>query len=509
MKNAVPIAFSATALSFAAVLGASTAMAGKADDSLSWASDSEPENVSPYHNNLREGVVLARHVWDTLLYRDPDTGDYHGMIATDWEWADDTTLDVTIREGLTFHNGDPLTADDVVFTFNYVVQPDSGVVTRQNTDWIGSAEKLGDHEVRIHLDEPFPAAIEYLAGPTPIYPKDYFEEVGLDGFSQEPIGSGPYKITDIRPGRHIEMELFEDYFEDSPRAESTIGNLTFRYIPDGETRMAELMTGGIDWIWRVPTDQARQLEQVPDVEVTSGETMRVAYLRMDAAGRSGEDNPFTKLEVRRALNHAIDRQAIVDSLIGGGSRVIHSACFPEQFGCSQDVMTYDYDPDKARELLAEAGYEDGFSTPIYAYREREYTEAVIGYLREIGITASLNFMDYAALRDRARAGDVPLDNQTWGSFSVNDVSAITSAFFTMNEDDFAQDEQLAEWLNEADTEVDTERREELYEQALQHIAEQAYWVPLYSYSTNYAHTDELNFQPYPDEVPRFYSASWK
>ncbi len=510
MTKLLPIAvLSASAVVITAMLSPPPAFAGKADDTLTWASDSEPENVSPYHNNLREGVVIARHVWDTLIYRDPETGEYKGLIATDWEWADDTTLDVTIREGLTFHNGDPLTAEDVAFTFNYVGDPDAGIVTRQNTDWIGSAEALDDHNVRIHLDEPFPAAIEYLAGPTPIYPKAYFEEVGLDGFSREPIGSGPYKITEVRPGRHVRMELFEDYFTDSPRAKSTIGTLIFRYIPDGETRLAELMTGSVDWLWRVPADQADQLEAVPDVTVVGGETMRVAFLRMDAAGRTGEDNPFTKLEVRRAFNHAIDRQAIVDALIRGGSRVIHSACFPDQFGCEQDVMVYDYDRDKARQLLAEAGYPDGFETDIYAYREREYTEAVIGYLREAGITANLQFLQYAALRDLARAGSLALDNQTWGSFSINDVSAITTTFFNLSGDDFARDEQVAELLRQGDTDTDPDKRKSFYSQALKRIAEQAYWVPLYSYSTNYAHTDELDFQPYPDEVPRFYSASWK
>lgn len=509
MTRFLPTAASVAALALAGAFAGSAALAGPATDTLTWASDSEPENISAYHNNLREGVVLARHIWDTLLYRDPDTGEYKGMIASDWRWVDDTTLDVTIREGLTFHNGDPLTADDVVFTFNYVQDPDAGIVTRQNTDWIASAEKLGDHEVRIHLDSPFPAAIEYLAGPTPIYPKAYFEEVGLDGFAQAPIGSGPYRVTEIETGRHVVMELFEDYPADSPRATPTIGNLVFRYIPDGETRLAELMTGGVDWLWRVPADQADHLEAVPGIEVTSGETMRIAYLRMDAAGRTGADNPFTHLEVRRAVNHAIDRQAIVDNLIRGGSRVVNTACFPEQFGCHQDVMVYDYDPDQARALLAEAGYADGFQVDIYAYRERELTEAVIGYLMGVGIRANLQFLQYAALRDLARAGQVAVDNQTWGSFSVNDVSAITTTFFNQDGEDFARDEQVTEWLRTADVTPDATERERLYALALERIAEQAYWAPLYSYSTNYAHIDALNFTPYPDEVPRFYAASWK
>ena len=180
-----------------ALVAAAPAFANKANDTLIYASDSEPENVSPYHNNLREGVIIARHVFDNLIYRDPKTGKYQPQLATEWKWTDPQTLDLTIRKGVTFHNGDPLTADEVVFTLNYVVSPEAKVVTKQNVDWIKSAEKIGDDKVRVHLVGPFPAAIEYLAGPVPIYPEKYFKKVGLDGFAKAPIGSGPYKVTAV------------------------------------------------------------------------------------------------------------------------------------------------------------------------------------------------------------------------------------------------------------------------------------------------------------------------
>ncbi len=185
------------AAAFAASLVAGPAFAGKANDTLVYASDSEPENVSPYHNNLREGVILARNCWDTLIYRNTQTGAYEPMLATSWKWVDDTTLDLVIREGVTFHNGDPLGPEDVAFTFNYVLTPEARTVTRQNVDWMKSTEVTGPHSVRIHLKQPFPAALEYLAGPTPIFPAAYFKKVGLDGFAKAPIGSGPYKITAV------------------------------------------------------------------------------------------------------------------------------------------------------------------------------------------------------------------------------------------------------------------------------------------------------------------------
>lgn len=496
----------------AALLAAApaTAYADKAHDTLTYASDTEPENVSPYHNNVREGVIIARHVFDNLIYHDLATGKYQPQLATDWTWVDPQTLDLTIRKGVTFHNGDPLTADDVVFTLNYAVNPASKVVTKQNVNWIKSAEKIGDDKVRIHLAGPFPAAIEYLSGPVVIYPKAYFEKVGLDGFAKAPIGSGPYKVTAVVPGKGVKMEKNANYWKGSPLGTPAIGKLEFRVIPDQETQLAELMTGGVDWIWRVQADQAKQLESVPNLKVLAAETMRVGFLQLDARGQSPGAAPLKDVRVRQAIAYAIDRKAMLDNLVRGGARIMNSACFIDQFGCTdKGVPRYDYDPAKAKKLLAEAGFADGFTIDLYAYREREYAEAVVGYLRAVGIKANLNFMKYAALRELSRAGKVPIYYQTWGSFSVADASAFTGAWFKGDEDDLARDEEITKLLKTADTTVETETRLKTYAEALKLIAERTYLVPLFSYSSNYAFTSDLSFTAQPDELPRFFQAKWK
>ena len=488
------------------VVAAAPAFANKANDTLIYASDSEPENVSPYHNNLREGVIIARHVFDNLIYRDPKTGKYQPQLATEWKWTDPQTLDLTIRKGVTFHNGDPLTADDVVFTLNYVVSPEAKVVTKQNVDWIKSAEKIGDDKVRIHLVGPFPAAIEYLAGPVPIYPEKYFKKVGIDGFAKAPVGSGPYKVTAVTLGKGVTMEKNTNYWKGSPLGQPSIGKLVFRVIPDAETRLAELMTGGVDWIWRVPEDQAKQLKTAPNISVLSAETMRVGFLQFDAVGNT----PFKDVRVRQAVAYAIDRKAMIDNLVGGGSRIMHSACFIDQFGCTdKGVPTYSYDPAKAKKLLAEAGYANGFTTDMVAYREREYAEAVIGYLAAVGIKVNLNYLKYAAMRTLIREGKAPIAFQTWGSFSVADASAFTGVYFKGSADDMTHDAEVGKVLAEADTAVDTDKRLSLYQQALKTIAEKSYLFPLFSYPANYAFTSELSFSAEPDELPRFYAAHWK
>jgi peptide/nickel transport system substrate-binding protein len=214
--------------------------------------------------------------------------------------------------------------------------------------------------------------------------------------------------------------------------------------------------------------------------------------------------------VRQAISYAIDRKAMVDNLVRGGSRVMNSMCFIEQVGCTEEgVKRYEYDPAKAKKLLAEAGYPDGFDTTIYAYREREYAEAMIGYLRAVGIRAKLNYMKYAALREESRAGKVPLNFTTWGSFSVNDASAFTSVYFKFGDDDVNRDPQVRDWLATADAATDPAARKENYAKALQRIADQAYALPLFSYSSNYAFTSDLDFSAQADELPRFYDAHWK
>ncbi|ETX16285.1 ABC transporter substrate-binding protein [Roseivivax halodurans JCM 10272] len=489
-------------------LSAAPAFADKSDDTLNVAFTKELENVDSYFNSSREGVVLQRAVWDGLIYRDPETNEYVGNLATSWEWVDDTTLEFKLREGVTFHNGEPFNADDVVYTVNYVAKEENGVKTQRNVNWMESAEKIDEYTVRINLKDKFPAAIEFLSGPVSMYPDEYYAEAGPSGMGLKPVGTGPYKVVDVTPGQHFVLEKNEDY-HDSPKGEPEITNIDIRTIPDVNTQMAEIFSGSLDFIWQVPADQAEKLATMDQFTVANASTMRVGYLQMDAAGRSGEDNPFTNAKVRAAVNHAINRQELVDALLKGESTVINTACFPSQFGCAQDVTSYEYDPEKARELLAEAGYPDGFETEFYAYRDRQYAEAIVSYLGEVGIETDFKMLQYSALRELNMDGEVPISFQTWGSYSINDASAMVSQYFKHGTLDSARDDQLLEWLDVADSSTDPETRVEYYTKALQRIADEAYWAPMFSYNTNYVFTKEVTYEPTPDEVLRFVDMSWQ
>jgi peptide/nickel transport system substrate-binding protein len=120
------------------------------------------------------------------------------------------------------------------------------------------------------------------------------------------------------------------------------------------------MSGRADWIWRVPQDQAEKMAKMPKITVDNSDTMRVFFLQFDAVNKKGRNSPVNKLKVRQAISHAIDKATIQKTLVKGASRIIHSACYPSQFGCTDDVLKYEYDPAKAKKLLAEAGYPNGF-----------------------------------------------------------------------------------------------------------------------------------------------------
>lgn len=485
------------------------AAAGKKDDTIRFAYNQAPESVDPYFNNVRIGVILGQLAWDTLIYRDPVTNEYRGQLAKSWTWVDDKTLEVDLREGIRFHNGEEFDADDVVYTMNFVSNPENKVLNTTNVAWIAGAEKVSKFKARIRLKESFPAAIEYLAGPVVIHPNEYYAKVGPKGMNEKPVGTGPYRIIEHVAGKLIRLERNPDYFRDSQRPAPKIGKVDIRIIPDPQTQIAEVMSGGLDFVMGVAADQAQAMAAAPNMQVVEGETMRIVFLNLNTQ----ETTPTPALRdkrVREAIIHAIDRNTMVKQLVGQKAKVIEVNCFPSQFGCDDSLaVKRAYDPAKAKALLAEAGFKDGFDVDIAAYRERHQTEALIGYLKAVGIRANLKFMQYAAMRDQVRGNKVGMAHQTWGSFSVNDVSASTPVYFKFLPDDINRDPEVRDLLQKGDTSVDPATRKAAYAKALGLITERALSVPLFFLTTYYVASGDLTFTAYADEMPRFWEMSWK
>ncbi len=189
-------------------------------------------NLDPYANQSRAGFVIAHEVWDTLVYRNPNDFKIEPLLATSWAWDDDRALTFALRAGVVWHNGDPFSAEDVVYTINTLAS-DRRLSAPAIYNWLEGADVVDTLRVRIRLKRPTPAALEYFAMTIWIWPKAYRERVGREGFARAPIGSGPYRVTRDRGAQsdaiaRVELVRFDRYYVGSPKGRPAIARIVAR-----------------------------------------------------------------------------------------------------------------------------------------------------------------------------------------------------------------------------------------------------------------------------------------
>lgn len=494
----------------AAALGTTPALAGKSDDTLRVAMAEEILNLDYNYTTKREYIILAQMTDTTLFDIDPSTQEVKPSVATGYEYIDEMTLDVTLRDDVKFHDGSTLNAEDVAYTYNWIIREDSesnaGSTTRR---WLNQAEVTGPNTVRFHLKSVYPLVLRDMAQRIMLRKAGTYDEsgsIGRDAKTQDLIGTGPYRVASFEPGQELVLERFKEYFGELP----AIQKIVVRNIPDVGTQQAEMMSGGIDWMFKVPLDLAESLGATPQATHLSGPDLRIAFIVLDAAGHTDTDGPLTEVKVRQAINHALNKAEMAEYLIGGSAEPIHTACHPAQFGCEQSVQDYPYNPEKAKELLAEAGYPDGFPLEIWAYRDKAVAEAVAADLTAVGIDVNLRYVKLGSLNQARASQDIPAYIGTWGSGGTADTAAIARIHFANDTDrNLSGDEALADVVLAAEQTADQEKRVKIYTEALTTIADQAYWAPLFTYSANYLVSPDLDFPLYPDGLPRLQNSSWK
>lgn len=490
------------------------AYAGPANDTLVVAIEGEIPTLDHLYTTARDTIVLAELTDDGLFYADPDTLGYVPAAAQSYVQVNDTTIDVTIRPGVRFHDGSPLTADDVVYTYSWVLHPDSKTNRgRVIAAWLDRVERTGPMTVRFHLKHPYPLAIRDMAFSVQLRKAGAYHASGNADPNAQALklnGIGPYRVVEFHPGKRVVLERFEGYYTESPKGRPAIRNVLFRTIPDLSTQQAELISGNVDWMYNVPADVASNIGATKYATHLSGPTLRVNFIPLDAAGYTGAGNPLTKLDVRRALIHAINRQDIVKYLVQGDAEVIDAACHPLQFGCEQDVNKYPYDPAEARRLLAAAGYPQGFEVELWVYRERQAAEAIAADLAKVGVRVRLRFVTLTTLNQARKNRRVPAFFASWESGSTADTATIAEAHWSLKSDrNMSKDEIVAKQMEAAARTIDPEERKRLYSAALKRIAEQAYWIPLYTYSQNYLVSNKLAYPVAKDGLPRLFRARWR
>ena len=491
------------------VAGAQSALAGKGDDTLNVAFSQEITTLDNYQEPSREGLILARLIYDSLLSKDQKTGEFKPELAKSFRFVDDKTIELELRQGVKFHDGTAMTADDVVYTLNLVTTKEYNARYQIAVSWIDKAVKVDDYKVRLLMKSPYPLALEMLAGNLPIYPKAYYEKAGTAGMGVKPVGTGPYRLTELTPGTRFVFERFDGYYADSPKGRPAIKRVIVRIQPEVNTQYAELSNGQLDWIWRVPPDAARNLARRANIEIKSVQILRFAFVAFYPNFNDGK-SPLADARVRRALIHAVDRESIMKAFVGGASQVLHGACNPLQFGCSTDVAKYAYDPAKAKQILAEAGYPNGFSIDLLsAGNPTPQVEAIVANLAKVGVKANMIEQQFAPALSAWREGKYGMFVLNWGSYGVGDVGLSTSPFFSGTPDDRVKDSELVPLLKEADLSIDRELRKRNYAKAQARIADQAYWLPLWTFSITTAQNKDLEFSLDSDEFARFYLAKWK
>jgi peptide/nickel transport system substrate-binding protein len=332
-------------------------------------------------------VLYAMH--DALVKPMPGTM-LAPSLAESWKVsADQRVYEFKLREGLKFHNGDPFTAEDVKFSFHRA----KGAKVLQ--DKVRDVEIAGPYRVRFHLHEPWPDFMTFYGtfatGAGWIAPKKYMEKVGPDGFKKNPVGLGPYKFVSHTPGIELVMEAYEGYWRKVP----SIKRLVYKSVPEATTRMAMLKRGEVDLAYLLDAPQAQEVKRDPTLKLAFSGGIGTFYL--DFFDQWDPKSAWHDRRVRLAASHAMDRQALSEAETLGASRVTGNM-IPAKFEYALPLEPYPYNPARAKQLLAEAGYPNGFDAgelypwPPYA----SMGEAVGGYLGAVGIKVRMRNMERAA-----------------------------------------------------------------------------------------------------------------
>lgn len=308
-----------------------------------------------YRDRATETVI--RNMFDGLVTRTVD-GRVVSEIAESWSVVSDTEYVFNIRRGIKFHNGDALTADDVVFSFDRVIRDGAmGGRTSPRKGLLGplaAVEKVDSHTVKFELSSPFPVLLQALVH-VQIVPMNYMLNVGDDGFARKPVGCGPFKFVEGRLDDKVVMERFDGYYGGSsdlkPVGPARVKRAIFRMMPDPTVRVAAMKTGEVHIIQTVPAHLAASLARDRNLQVKSAEGTRVYCIEMNCARA-----PFDDVRVRMAMNHAVDWDTILKTIYVDGATRLATAFLPSGFGYNAELAPYTYDPSKARALLAEAGY---------------------------------------------------------------------------------------------------------------------------------------------------------
>lgn len=475
-----------------ALAGCGKKSSGNSGDTLVFGRGGDSTSLDPSRVTEGETFKVTVNVYETLLnFGEQDTSIQPGL-AKEWKTDDGLTYTFILEEGVKFHDGTDFNAEAVVKNFERWANGDADRFPYYNSMFGGfkgdeghvieSVVADGDHTVLITLKRPQAPFLKNIAmSMFAIASPDAFEK-GDDQFERNPVGTGPFKFVEWKANETITLEKFGDYWQ---KGLPKLNKVIFKSIPDNSVRLNALIAGEIDLADGINPADGEMIEDNKDLQLIKRPSMNVGYL-----GLTVTREPFNNKEVRQAMNHAIDKETIINSFFEGQANIAKNPMPPSISGYNDDIEGYAYDPKKAKELLTKAGYPDGFEMELWAMPvPRPYmpdgakvAEVIQSNLADIGIKAKIVTYDWPTYLDKASKGEADAFMLGWTGdngdadnflYVLLDVDNIGSNNYT-----YFKNDKMHDLFIEAQTEVDEKKRIALYEEAQEIIHDEAPWVPL-------------------------------
>jgi len=465
---------------------------------LVFARGGDSVSLDPSNATDGESYYASRLITETLVAYEDDTTDTIPALATEWKTIDESGLvwQFNLREGVKFHDGTDFNAEAVKINFDRWMFEDNEYRNEgENFEYWGymfggypgivkEVRVVSNYVVEIELNSPSAPFISNLAMPSfgmmsPTAMKKY----GKDIF-KNPVGTGPYMFKEWQKDDKVVVVKNKDYWESEP----IIDKIVFRAIPDNSARLMELQNGTIDIMTGVSPDDAAIVEEDSNLDLYLRPSMNVGYLAMNMMKK-----PFDDVRVRKAFNYAVDKQGIIDAFYAGLGEIAKNPIPPSMWGFNDDIENYEYNPEKAKELLAEAGYPDGFKTTLWAMpvarpympQPKEIATALQQQLAAIGVEAEIVTMDWATYLEKGQNGEHDAyligwtgDNGDPDNFMYVLLDKDNATIGSSGNYSFYKSDELHELLIAAQKESDHQKRDELYKKAQVIVHDDAPWVPL-------------------------------
>lgn len=453
----------------------------------------EPSGLDPHNLNMVTGFMINKHIFDRLFVTDSEYN-ITPSLAESYEWVDDTTLRVKIREGVKFTDGDPLTAEDVVYTIKRACEkPQSatafGPFDAENT------VAVDEYTVDIKTKYAYPNAVTVLAsGRAGIVSQKSIEEMGDDAYGRAPVGSGKFKVVNWAAGDRIELTRNDDYWGEKPAYK----DLTFRIITENASRAIEVETGGADIVFNVSSEDLTRLKENPEINVVQGGSATMNHIVINSVNF----DTLKDVRVRKAMHMALDMNAIVQVAYKGNAQVA-SSLVPAVTTNYAQVGPETYDPEGAKALLAESGFDTSTEIKLNIYKNAQIeavAEMLCNMWNAIGLNVQIEMMDRATMVTNNGQGKTP--------FYISSVTAsdgnIESVFRMWETPSygFTDDEDLRARITAAKGIMDDAEREKAYAELQQECWDLHTVIPICTADNIFATAGYVQgFEFQPDNSP--------